>query len=236
MNLKSILAVAVMATCSFAGSAQASLLWTVSATGTIGSGTDPGGVFGTKNANLGGLTYTQTITASVDPTKYNNIYSTVYERELYGPKSLSAFTDTVTVNGYTVTFNVTNVISGTQIVENRTSTNNGYPDEVYTYNDGTDASGNSVLADIILSSSKVAFVPSLDFSQTITQSVITGMNSYTRFAESGRNSGYSVLFTGAITSLTVNAESTTNVPEPTSIALLGLGLLGITTLRRRKSH
>src|SRR5689334_7194447 len=139
MKLKSIFAIAVLAAGAFAGSAQALPTWTVTTQGTISDGFDTSGVFGVAGRDLTGLSYTQTITASVDPSQYGNMFSGPGFVDISGSGG-PGFTDTLTVNGQTVTFIIGQSYYAEQFLSDGASTNQyPYYDKVSTFQQGYDS-------------------------------------------------------------------------------------------------
>ena len=123
MKLKWTLAAALLAVGTLANPAQA-VPWTLSTQGTIAGGTNFAGVFGAAGQELGGLRYTQTITADTDPAMYHGWGEygdpghsfTTYWSDVYGSVCGGAtpivFTETVTINGKTLSFNFTQYLRG----------------------------------------------------------------------------------------------------------------------------
>jgi hypothetical protein len=115
--------------------------WTVTTTGQISTGYDTSGIFGTANADLAGMTYTQTITASIDPAQWSATAAGADYIDLYGSGPL--FTDTVTVGGHSVTYTAI-TLNGQQDLVDGVSTNgprSGY-DSVSSWQEGKTTSGN----------------------------------------------------------------------------------------------
>lgn len=70
MNFKTLLVAGLLAATTLATNAIASPTWTVTASGKIVGANEDTGVFGFGTRNLIGVSYTQSITASIDPSKY----------------------------------------------------------------------------------------------------------------------------------------------------------------------
>ena len=226
----------------FAMTAQTAQTWTVSTTGRIGSGTDTTGVFGLAGQDLSGLSFTQSVTASVDPAQWSGYISdssdpainTAILLEGTGP----AFTNTVTVNGKSVTFNITSPsTNGMQALFDRVSHGNGMVpgDAIGSIQTGTTANGDTVYTQQSVSGS--AFVPSLNFGQALAHNV-SGPSFFaiSAFSISGSQTASFLAASfngGSVDNIYLN---TAPVPEPETYAMLlaGLGMLGY--LARRKQQ
>jgi hypothetical protein len=232
MSIKSLAVASVLALSTFAFNAQATPLWTVTIQGQIDYGFDTSGVFGTAGQDLTGLSFTQSITASTDPAQWSYSYNDGYFQDLYGYGP--GFTDTITVNGHSATFRTTSSY-GEQFIFNDVSqgSSNGYPDYIYTYQQGSTDAGDQLSATQEVYSYSTAFVPTLDFGQTISQNVSDpSFGKYSSFSISGNQTAYFEAST--VDSITVNGS---DVPEPGTYCMLltGLGLMGFMVRRRKTS-
>lgn len=244
MKLKSIVMAAAVAAGTFACAAQATpLVWTVSEHGKIVYGTDYEGLFGNAGASIVGLEYTQTITASVDSADYLTNWAAPDYLFRVQPNGSISFTVTTTINGSTVTLNPTSAFDGDQVISDAVSTksNNYDYDLVETINKGYGLNGVVVTAGNQIISDKyngsTGFVPAADFNRSFTGGVdfknISG-TSWLYVNDANNVSLFSAI--GYADSFAVNAgDASANVPEPASIALLGLGFAGMSVLRRRKA-
>ncbi|MRW82616.1 PEP-CTERM sorting domain-containing protein [Pseudoduganella sp. FT26W] len=228
MKIKMVAAAAAVVLSAVTAQAVAAGTWTVTATGTITAGTDYTGVFGTAGLSLAGLTYAQSITSSIDPALWGREEVTSYYNYVFsnGP----GFTDTVTLNGHTVTFTATDTDNGRQFISNDASQGgaHGGADHVTTSQSAWLAGGGTLEVSNFVYSYDTAFVPTLNFGQTILQNT-TGA-SFTTSASFTLTGTQHAEFLGKIDVISVNA-----VPEPEAYAMLlaGMGWVGFAARRKR---
>jgi len=149
--------------------------WVFTTSGTISSGYDSSGVFGTAGADLTGLSYTQAIT--VDPAQYAIQVSTGTGQSGSDTLPISGTaTDTVTVNGVTQSyiFDLTQTNFGQSILTNYLTQASIAYDQAYQYQRGATANGQYIWASGDLSSNINAFNLSLSYTQSWSYSVQTG--------------------------------------------------------------
>jgi hypothetical protein len=230
MSFKSLALVAAFSFCAFSGGAHAAeKTWTITLTGHVNQGYDYTGVFGAAGKFLNGLSYTQTITASTDISKWGNFFSDSGARSLYG--SGPAFTTTVSIKEVTLTYSSLSTFSGRQALINGVSNPNTNFDIDSMRSDqyGITANGEFLQA-IFSASSYTPFVPTLNFGQSIPLITTAGkIQAESSFEIDGSQRAR---FLGNVDSFSI---STTAVPEPETYAMLlaGLGLMGFMARRKR---
>jgi hypothetical protein len=229
MKLKSIFAAAFVAAATLVGSAQASPSWTWFEQGIITSGIDGLGLFGAEDRDLTGLRFTKTFAVSVDPSNYTYEYNNSLVTYLHGVSSVP-FTMTLTVDGITLNKTETTVIQGQEsVTAGALWPGSYYPDQIFSSQYGYDSLGNNLdsMDYAKTSDPAAAFVPAPKFDQSITVSNVA-MFSYF-YTDNGITPTW---MNGKPDFITVSGN---DLPEPTSIALLGLGIAGMSVLRRRKA-
>jgi hypothetical protein len=214
----------------FAGQAYAGPTWTVTTSGKIASGQDNAGLFGTLGRDLTGLNYTQTLIASIDPADWPFYYeSEVYAsyQGSYGPNSQG----TVTIDGNSFSFEMVQASYSSQFISNgvtynsRTGGSSDYEDRIQSRNVGNLANSKNLFVQNVVYTYAPAskFVSTLDFTQAVTQKVTAD---YVAQAFFSYNLG-ETRFIGAPEILIVNGRSSSDIPEPTSFALLAIGAISI---------
>ena len=202
------------------------MAWTVTFNGTIEQGFDNSGVFGVAGTNLRGLSFSQTVSIDTAPPAWTVQNGSPIHQDIsgYGPR----FTDTVTVNGHSVTFQVAATSYGRQFLFDEFSTRHTGADYLYSDQRGMTGPGNgdTLRAFQYANSYNTGFVPGLDFNQSISHAG-SGLTTWSEFVITGQNHAN---FFGNANSVAVNA-----VPEPETYAMMVVGLLGLGWAVRRKA-
>ncbi|MYN19439.1 PEP-CTERM sorting domain-containing protein [Rugamonas sp. FT107W] len=220
MSIKLFAAAAIVALTVFATQAHAGQTWTVTTTGTIDEGADVTGVFGMGPRNLAGLSFTQSVTSSLDDGSASYF---------------SYFSDTVTIDGHTVTLSPYAPGYDTQAIENGISKHNG-SDVIYSHVYGYTAARNAFTVSQYAVNSTKSFVPSADYAQVLGPIDVSdpSFTAYSGFSiqkdQWGDGSEYAWFQSRSVRTISVNA-----VPEPEAYAMLlaGLGLVGFAARRKR---
>jgi hypothetical protein len=226
MRPKSLLALCFVVSSAIAHNVQAAPTWTVTATGTISEGYETTGFFGAAGRDLTGVKYTQSFTASIDPSMYVDYRS---GPNYVGVNGIVATPVKVTVDGVTISLMPTGDFYSQEYVAKGLEVGGVTLDQIDSYENSAPNSTDFFKARNDLVSYRKKFVPTLDFSQSLSFVPDASFDSQAYFYIRGSNIAR---FNGNIDLFEVNVD--TNVPEPTSIALLGLGMAGLVTARRRR--
>lgn len=224
-----VLAISVAAALGSSVAAQAEVV-TVVSSGTIASGYDYTGIFGTVGGNLAGLGYTQTIWANLTPayaTDGNSHYT-----HWVNPDAATLFGRT-TVGGVTYNWSVDHARVDVQLAKFQSDGFQSYSDQFYlgggNFNNPP-ANGVTYFAENNVYSYSRPFVGSLSPSQQLVPST-NGLSFATSFLVQG--GGLATSFTG---SQNVSYVALNPVPEPESWAMLALGLGALGALARRRGR
>lgn len=239
MKISAITGAAALALAAIVSTANAAQTWTVTVAGRIDYGTDVTGVFGTAGQNLADLQFTQVITVSIDTADWTT-HSIASETGLSyssmwgaGP----AFSDTVTINGRSVTFFADLTSQGNQ------SIGNGYYDTLSTSQIGKMSDGGTLSASFLAFSNATNFITTSSFGDSFEVDLLKfSVTNQTGFSVSGNQiANFATFDAGTYVSVVSNGYSYTappplpTVPEPETYAMLlaGLGLVGFAARRKR---
>nr|WP_254442224.1 PEP-CTERM sorting domain-containing protein [Duganella vulcania] len=227
MAIKLFAAAAVVALTVFATQAHAAQMWTVTTTGTIDDGRDYAGLFGLGRSNLAGLSFTQSVTASL------------YDSS--DPNYKSYFSDTITIDGHTVTLSPTIYWGDNmQLIENGVSKHNGSEDAIAGGLDAYIGDRRFFVTQYAVNYTK-GFVPSTDYGQVLGPIDVSDPSfiACASFGNTAIDLGGGVVVDRSkdtwFSSWSVKTISVNAVPEPEAYAMLlaGLGLVGFAARRKR---
>lgn len=210
-----------------AGSAQA---WTITTIGTINSGTDFAGIYGAAGGNLTGLKYSESIT--LDPSLYS-LQSEIYHQHTGSGAFFGIASSTVSINNISQSFTWD---SSNPLNEGQSNLANlhsiGSFDMAYQYHAGYDSKGGyAYIYEWVLSYTH-ALNLTLDYNQDWSYVVQTGDSGQTYASILDAFGVPSFVFSGTPDLIAIHTDNT-GVPEPSTLALLGIGLMGISTGRRK---
>lgn len=245
MSIKSFAAATAIALCTFTTQALAAATWTITATGTITTGTDTSGLFVAPGGNLSGQAFSQTITISSDPADWPGKQTTSSTNYLYagfndaGSLHGPGLTTTVTVNGHTLTYSLPYTEYAEQLVSNSVTQYgpipagiDQYPDFIYMSGYAHLAGGGALSAQSYALNRTEAFVPALGFGQALSlDTSAASFQAYSAFSISGDQNAY---FQGRIATFEVNPPSAVPEPETCAVLLTGLGLIGFAARRGKR--
>lgn len=205
--------------------------WTVATQGIIAGGSDPTGIFGMAREDLSGLSFSQVVTVSTDPTQWSNLESNDYRSNLSGTGP--AFTSVVTVDGKTVTFSATSTTYGSLVVAKSSP---------YTYDaighllNGTMSDSSSMYIRQFAYKNPTPFISDLSFDQTLSL-LDSGPSIYKEISfNAGSVNFFAQTGYSQIDNFSVNPLSP--VPEPATYAMMlgGLAVVGFVARRKQKQN
>ncbi|HYD61929.1 MAG TPA: PEP-CTERM sorting domain-containing protein [Noviherbaspirillum sp.] len=200
------------------------------ANGTISSGFDITGIFGTPGASLSGRSYSQTI--SFDPERNATNYTGSTFSTTYGGGA-TVYTETE-VNGHIFSTTFSDAFWPSASISNfLTQFHAVYPGYLWSDNIYASACSSLTAAQFLCASQSVAstlhaFIPTSSLHQDLSYAVQAGDMSNVSFFTSGPRGFAS--FNGTVSSIDLHT-----IPEPVTLVLVGIGLLGLAGLGRRRS-
>jgi hypothetical protein len=223
---------------------------TITATGTITSGSDANGIFGAAGGSLIGDTYTETIAIIPALNTYNTSPSPPYQLSRYGGAAYGAnaagtaapYIIAVTVNGVTFTQIELNPFQNSSFLANGLTTNQGIPPVDAAIQVVQSAGCGSVYTACTSSyiqaqSYSTPFIPKLSFNQSLTTSNgLDGSNTYfsTRGTTALGSPQIVTTFYGNISELAINSSvAATPLPPAWTMMLVGLAGFGFAAYRRK---
>lgn len=203
----------------------------VTATGTITSGTDYFGTFGNPSSLLAGETFSQTM--SFDTASNDAFTSGLGFTETHNSRAESTFiTITTSINGHTYSDTVTYLsspFSNSLQVANFLSTYGQYYDSIYASTCAFVPNVQFFCTTLSAKSTTHHFLPTSSLDQVVTYHLHPDDTSIATVKIT--DVGVDVTFDGTVDTISLNSGA--NIPEPGSVALLAGGLFALLGLRAR---